>query len=100
MIKAKYQDNLEFCQWLKAFFEKNYSGEPYDALNRRGGKDLYYLGGAGAPPPKKAPKSPTGASSAMPIVKTVAPKPKITAAPKEESKNPESKGSSAETAEL
>jgi hypothetical protein len=36
----------------------------------------------------------------MPIVKTVAPKPKITAAPKEESKNPESKGSSAETAEL
>ena len=21
LIKAKYQDNLEFCQWLKAFFD-------------------------------------------------------------------------------
>jgi len=28
---AKYQDNLEFCQWLKAYFEKNYNGEAYDA---------------------------------------------------------------------
>ena len=32
---AKYQDNLEFCQWLKAYFEKNYNGEPYDAQGRR-----------------------------------------------------------------
>ena len=70
LIKAKYQDNLEFCQWLKAYFEKNYNGEPYDAIARRGGKDLYYLGGAGVPPAKKVPTTTaaaptrTGASGA------------------------------------
>lgn len=26
LVKAKYQDNLEFCQWLKAYFEKNFNG--------------------------------------------------------------------------
>eukprot|EP00542_Grammatophora_oceanica_P007511 CAMPEP_0194059506 /NCGR_PEP_ID=MMETSP0009_2-20130614/69254_1 /TAXON_ID=210454 /ORGANISM="Grammatophora oceanica, Strain CCMP 410" /LENGTH=359 /DNA_ID=CAMNT_0038710093 /DNA_START=1 /DNA_END=1080 /DNA_ORIENTATION=+ len=44
LIKAKYQDNLEFCQWLKAFFD--HSGayrEDYDATAVRskgkGGKN-------------------------------------------------------------
>ena len=37
LIKARYQDNLEFCQWLKAFFDKHYNGEPYDGLGRRKG---------------------------------------------------------------
>lgn len=44
LIKARYQDNLEFCQWLKAFFDKHYNGEPYDGLGRRKGQDLYYIG--------------------------------------------------------
>ena len=35
LIKAKYQDNLEFMQWMKRFFEMQYSGEPYDAKARR-----------------------------------------------------------------
>jgi RP/EB family microtubule-associated protein len=52
LTKARYLDNLEFCQWLKAFFEKNYNGEPYDALNRRKGQDLHYiLGGTKVAPP-------------------------------------------------
>lgn len=56
LVKAKYQDNLEFCQWLKAYFEKNYNGEPYDALGRRKGQDLTYILGGGkiAPPQKKS----------------------------------------------
>jgi RP/EB family microtubule-associated protein len=37
LIKAKYQDNLEFLQWLKKYHEINYNGEPYDALGRRKG---------------------------------------------------------------
>jgi len=37
LVKARYLDNLEFCQWLKAYFEKNYSGEEYDAVGRRNG---------------------------------------------------------------
>jgi microtubule-associated protein, RP/EB family len=42
LIRAKYQDNLEFCQWMKAFYEQ--SGSPmrenYDASAvRERGKD-------------------------------------------------------------
>ena len=47
MVKAKYQDNLEFCQWLKRYFDLNYNGEPYDAVGRRKGQDLYYILGGG-----------------------------------------------------
>ena len=45
LIKAKYQDNLEFCQWVKRFWDLNYNGEPYDAVARRNGQDLYYIAG-------------------------------------------------------
>lgn len=31
LIRAKYQDNLEFCQWLKAFAEGQHPDEAYDA---------------------------------------------------------------------
>ena len=47
LCKAKYQDNLEFCQWLKAHFEKNYNGEMYDALTRRKNQELFYIAGGG-----------------------------------------------------
>jgi RP/EB family microtubule-associated protein len=46
LVRAKYQDNLEFCQWLKAFFEHACSEtrEDYDPIARRkigkGGKKL------------------------------------------------------------
>jgi len=46
LVRAKYQDNLEFCQWLKAFFEHACSEtrEDYDPVARRkmgkGGKKL------------------------------------------------------------
>lgn len=45
LTKAKYQDNLEFCQWMKAFFDKHYNGEPYDGPGRRKGQDLFYIAG-------------------------------------------------------
>jgi len=36
LIKAKYQDNLEFFQWMKSFFDtKHDSSQPYEALKRR-----------------------------------------------------------------
>lgn len=44
LAKAKYQDNLEFCQWLKAYFEKNYNGEVYDGPARRKNQELHYIG--------------------------------------------------------
>jgi RP/EB family microtubule-associated protein len=40
LIRAKYQDNLEFCQWLKAFFDQSGAGhrDDYDgkAVRARG----------------------------------------------------------------
>ena len=49
LVKAKYQDNLEFMQWLKRYFDINYNGDPYDAVGRRKGNDLYYIGSGNKP---------------------------------------------------
>jgi RP/EB family microtubule-associated protein len=55
MVKARYQDNLEFCQWIKRYFDLNYSGEPYNALQRRKGNNIFYIMGGNkvAPPSQK-----------------------------------------------
>lgn len=45
LIKARYQDNLEFCQWIKRYFDLNYSGEPYNAFERRKGQNMFYIMG-------------------------------------------------------
>ncbi|RGB41110.1 calponin homology domain-containing protein [Rhizophagus diaphanus] len=41
LTKCKFQDNLEFLQWMKKYWDTYYPGGPYDAQARRGG------GGAG-----------------------------------------------------
>ena len=40
-------DNLEFTQWMKRYYDINFNGEPYDAVGRRKGQDLYYILGGG-----------------------------------------------------
>lgn len=40
LIKGRFQDNFEFLQWFKKFFDANYGGEPYDAHGVRGGSEL------------------------------------------------------------
>jgi len=35
LVKGKYQDNLEFFQWIKRYFDLNYSGGEYNAVERR-----------------------------------------------------------------
>ncbi|CAL4123001.1 unnamed protein product, partial [Meganyctiphanes norvegica] len=37
LVKGKFQDNFEFVQWFKRFFDANYDGCEYDALAMRGG---------------------------------------------------------------
>merc|ERR1719447_1649791 len=37
LVKARFQDNFEFCQWFKKFFDANYGGSEYDSLAVRGG---------------------------------------------------------------
>jgi hypothetical protein len=35
LIKAKYQDNLEFLQWIKRYYDLHYPGGKYNAVERR-----------------------------------------------------------------
>ena len=40
LVKGRFQDNFEFIQWFKKFFDANYNGSPYDPVGHRGGLDL------------------------------------------------------------
>ncbi|NWX48459.1 MARE3 protein, partial [Steatornis caripensis] len=57
--KGKFQDNFEFIQWFKKFFDANYDGKEYNPLLARQGQDV-------APPPNPGdhifnkPKKPIG----------------------------------------
>lgn len=35
LIKGRFQDNFEFLQWFKKFFDANYDGRDYDPLEAR-----------------------------------------------------------------
>jgi len=37
LVKCKMQDNLEFLQWIRRFWDSNYGGQGYDAVGRRRG---------------------------------------------------------------
>lgn len=37
LTKCKMQDNLEFCQWIKRFWDQNFASEEYDPVARRKG---------------------------------------------------------------
>lgn len=63
LIKLKFQDNLEFLQWMKKFWDANYPGGRYDAISRRkalpvalegGGSPNGKLRASQAPPSKTA----------------------------------------------
>lgn len=56
LIKCKLQDNLEFMQWVKKFWDQNYPGGEYDAVGRRKGQ-------GGAPSVGTTRSSTTAASS-------------------------------------
>ncbi|XP_063968218.1 microtubule-associated protein RP/EB family member 1-like isoform X2 [Lytechinus pictus] len=72
LVNGKFQDNFEFAQWFKKFFDANYSGQEYDAAAARGGASV---GGTGGPK-KTAPvmKAKT-APAAQPTRKPAASKP-------------------------
>ncbi|TPP61830.1 Microtubule-associated protein RP/EB family member [Fasciola gigantica] len=55
LVKGKFQDNFEFVQWFKRFFDANYDGHPYDALAARGGEVI--LGSGKAPKVNPAPRA-------------------------------------------
>ena len=40
LVKGRFQDNFEFVQWFKKFFDANFDGAEYDAFELRGGIPL------------------------------------------------------------
>ncbi|KAI1085456.1 microtubule associated protein [Whalleya microplaca] len=57
LTKCKMQDNLEFLQWTKRYWDQHFPGGDYDAVSRRKGAPLPAGGG---PAPRSA--SSTGAA--------------------------------------
>ena len=70
LIKGRFQDNFEFCQWFKKFFDANYGGTEYDALAARGGVqpvseiNVQKRGGSVPEPRVTATRNPPAAKSA------------------------------------
>jgi len=56
LVKCKMQDNLEFLQWSKRFWDQHYPGGEYDALARRKGQGM---ANASGPAPRTAAVSST-----------------------------------------
>lgn len=84
LIKGRFQDNFEFLQWFKKFFDANYDGREYDAMLARDNLPMG-MGGAGAPKgngvpmaavPRKAPLvSSTSRDKIKPISKVTPSRP-------------------------
>merc|ERR1719266_2247235 len=78
LVNGRFQDNFEFIQWFKKFFDANYGGQEYDALGMRGGEQVGSANkpgarvGAGArpavssmPKARQAPAAPRPAGGAV-----------------------------------
>lgn len=92
LIKGRFQDNFEFLQWFKKFFDANYDGREYDALLARDNLPMGMGSGAGAPKgngvsavvaPRKMPVGPTVAARAgiKPISKVAPSRPLVQSPP-------------------
>ncbi|XP_049296144.1 microtubule-associated protein RP/EB family member 1 isoform X3 [Anopheles funestus] len=78
LIKGRFQDNFEFLQWFKKFFDANYDGRDYDALEARGGIMLGQGAiqnelGVGELPTTRIHSRPTASANRGSIVSKVAP---------------------------
>lgn len=62
LVKCKMQDNLEFLQWTKRFWDQYYPGGDYDAVSRRKGQGM--SAGAAGGAPRVAAAATTGARRA------------------------------------
>ena len=40
LVKGRFQDNFEFVQWFKKFFDANYDGHEYDPVGAREGQSV------------------------------------------------------------
>ncbi|XP_070140791.1 microtubule-associated protein RP/EB family member 1-like isoform X2 [Drosophila kikkawai] len=70
LVKGRFQDNLEFLQWFKKFFDANYNGKKYDALAAREGAPMVFAS-VGASSYRRAPVA-TGRPAGTSVVKPCA----------------------------
>eukprot|EP01112_Ceratiomyxa_fruticulosa_P004659 TRINITY_DN151_c0_g2_i1.p1 TRINITY_DN151_c0_g2~~TRINITY_DN151_c0_g2_i1.p1 ORF type:complete len:283 (+),score=85.87 TRINITY_DN151_c0_g2_i1:167-1015(+) len=99
LIKGKYQDNLEFLQWMKKYYDLHHGNEKYNAVERRMQAKVSYdgdkSGHAPSSPPKrdgeekseKKPRIETRTSTVASKVKAPAKKPEASAKPKASTAN-------------
>ncbi|KAK9453454.1 calponin homology domain-containing protein [Dipodascopsis uninucleata] len=81
LIKCKFQDNLEFLQWVKKFWDQYFPGGTYDPVARRKGQAVVAGAGAGANPSSASGRSssvasrkPLGGSGSGAAGSTIAPR--------------------------
>ncbi|KAF7655056.1 hypothetical protein LDENG_00061170 [Lucifuga dentata] len=75
LVKGKFQDNFEFVQWFKKFFDANYDGKEYDPVEARQGQDAMPTPNSATSVPSKGPKTKVlSQATQRPPVAKVAPK--------------------------
>lgn len=42
-MRGKFQDNFEFLQWFRKFFDANYDGHEYDARKARNYEVFFFF---------------------------------------------------------
>ncbi|KAK4188653.1 putative microtubule-associated protein rp eb family member 1 protein [Podospora australis] len=85
LVKCKMQDNLEFLQWTKKFWDQYYPGGDYDAVGRRKGAPVPSGGGAAPRVAASAARRPGGTTPTTgPRVAAKAPNSAATAALQQE----------------
>jgi microtubule-associated protein, RP/EB family len=68
LVKCKMQDNLEFLQWTKRYWDQYFPGHDYDAVGRR------KAAGTAAPTGSMAPRASAGTSAARKPATSSAPR--------------------------
>ncbi|XP_040187422.1 microtubule-associated protein RP/EB family member 1 isoform X1 [Rana temporaria] len=64
LVKGKFQDNFEFVQWFKKFFDANYDGKDYDPVATRQGQGQESTPAPVLPTPVlNKPKKPIGSTN-------------------------------------
>uniref|UniRef100_A0AAV2JD55 Microtubule-associated protein RP/EB family member 1 n=1 Tax=Knipowitschia caucasica TaxID=637954 RepID=A0AAV2JD55_KNICA len=59
LVKGRFQDNFEFVQWFKTFFDANYTGQEYNPVSARQGQEMTPAPNPGQRPPPTVKNMPT-----------------------------------------
>jgi RP/EB family microtubule-associated protein len=73
LVKCKMQDNLEFLQFVKQYWDQHFPGHEYDPVSRRKGQGGVATGSAPAPraaPAAAARRAPVASNTAAPRTRT------------------------------